>query len=125
MDDQPTNRRGADAVRNRDQRSPAADDLFAGTEPPPSPPLAPLEKRDRDDWEGAIHAALRERSPRSLLFAAVPERLPERSGPAERHTQSHRRHCYSGFRYANDDRVLPNAIQTPPNLQKLTRNRHH
>jgi hypothetical protein len=68
MDDQPTNRRGADAVRSRDRRSPAADDLFAGTDPPP-PSLPPIEKRDRDYWEGAIRAALAERSHRSMLLA--------------------------------------------------------
>jgi Anaphase-promoting complex, cyclosome, subunit 3 len=68
MDDQPTNRRGADAVRSRDRRSPAADDLFADTEPSP-PSLPPIEKRDRDYWEGAIRAALAERSHRSMLLA--------------------------------------------------------
>jgi len=68
MDDQPIHRRGADAVRSRGRRSPAADDLFAGTEPPP-PPLPPIEKRDRDYWEGAIRTALAERSQRSLLLA--------------------------------------------------------
>jgi superfamily II DNA or RNA helicase len=68
MDDQPTNRRGADAVRGRDRRSPAADDLFADTEPPP-PSLPPIEKRDRDHWEGAIRAALAGRLQRSMLLA--------------------------------------------------------
>ena len=68
MDDQPTNRRGADAVRSRDRRSPAANDLFADTEPSP-PSLPPMEKRDRDYWEGAIRAALAERSQRSMLLA--------------------------------------------------------
>ncbi|MBV9777360.1 MAG: DEAD/DEAH box helicase family protein, partial [Acetobacteraceae bacterium] len=65
MDDQPTHRRGADAVRSRRRRSPA-DDLFAGTEPPLPPPR---EARDRDHWEGAIRTALAERSRRSLLLA--------------------------------------------------------
>ncbi len=66
MDDQPTNRRGADAVRSRDRRSPAADDLFAGTEPPPLPPI---ERRDRDHWERAIRTALAGRSQRCRLIA--------------------------------------------------------
>ena len=68
MDDQPINRRGADAVRSRDRRSAAVNDLFADTEPSP-PSLPSMEKRDRDDWEGAIRAALAGRSQRSMLIA--------------------------------------------------------
>jgi len=64
MDDQPTNRRGADVVRSRDRRPPAADDLFAATEPPPVP--AP-GKHDRDYWESEIRTLLAGRSHRSLL----------------------------------------------------------
>jgi superfamily II DNA or RNA helicase len=66
MDDQPTKRRHAVAVRSRDRRSPAADHLFDGIEPPP---LSPIERPDRDYWDGTIRAALAERSRRSLLVA--------------------------------------------------------
>ena len=34
-------------------------------------PFNATEKRDRDDWEGAIRTALAERSQRSLLLAEV------------------------------------------------------
>ena len=68
MDDQPTNCRGADAVRSRDRRYSAADDLFAGIEPTP-PPLPPIEKRDRASWEGVIRTALARRYQGSLLLA--------------------------------------------------------
>src|SRR5690242_9125131 len=70
MDDQPTNRRSADDTTHTRGRRPAAqDDLLAGVESPPLPPLPPPDKRDRNYWEGEIRTLLAARSQRSMLVA--------------------------------------------------------